>query len=272
MKKLKILINNLNFLVNQEGHEFYWDKVNRGKWEPNTFSVFDTNINNQTLFIDVGGWIGPTSLYGSQLAKKTLTLEPDPVAYIRLKENLNLNTFLKNKLKLFNVALWHKETSISLAPSDKFGDSTSSVLKVNKVYEKNISTNKSFSVKTMTFRKLLKHIDLKEYQKVFVKIDIEGAEYFLFDFLLKNLLEVQASFLVSTHPWLLGEKSKIGVFQRINQAVKHWQFCQKIKKHKFKLVTSNKGFSYIPIINSIGWILIGKMHQDILAIPSRINK
>ena len=97
MNKLKISIGKLNFWVNQDGYESYWKLVNQGKWEPETFSVFDSNINKQTLFIDIGGWIGPTTLYGAQLAKKTLSLEPDPVAFKRLEENLNLNSISEKK-------------------------------------------------------------------------------------------------------------------------------------------------------------------------------
>ena len=111
MKKLKISIGKLSFWVNQDGYESFWDLVNKGKWETETFSVFDKYINNQTLFIDIGGWIGPTSLYGAQLAKKTLSLEPDPVAFKRLKQNADLNLLAlpKKKLILLNSALWSNE-------------------------------------------------------------------------------------------------------------------------------------------------------------------
>ena len=115
MNKLKISIGNLNFWVNQDGYESYWKLVNQGKWEPETFSVFDSNIDEQTLFIDVGGWIGSTSLYAAQIAKKTIILEPDPIAFKRLKQNLglNLNILSKKNINIFNLALWYKKTSIS---------------------------------------------------------------------------------------------------------------------------------------------------------------
>ena len=41
--------------------------------------------------------------------------------------------------------------------------------------------NFSFEAETITFGKLIKITDLDEYKRVFVKIDIEGAEYELFD-------------------------------------------------------------------------------------------
>ncbi len=265
MNKLKISIGKLNFWVNQDGYESYWKLVNQGKWEPETFSVFDSNINKQTLFIDIGGWIGPTTLYGAQLAKKTLSLEPDPVAFKRLEENLNLNSISEKKIKTFNLALWFKENTISFVSETKIGDSSSSVVRDNK--NKTEFKKNTFEAQTITFSQLIEQAYLEQYKKIFVKIDIEGAEYQLFDNLIQKLSEINAIFLVSTHPWLLHKESEKGVKRRIKQAYDHWKFCQKIKKNKFKLFTSNKSYPYIPIINSIGWILIGRMHQDILAMP-----
>ena len=268
MNKLEILIGKIKFWVNQEGYESYWKLVNQGKWEPETFSVFDSNIDEQTLFIDVGGWIGSTSLYAAQIAKKTLILEPDPIAFKRLKENLdlNLNILSKKNINIFNLALWYKKTSISLSSFSQLGDSSSSIIRNSKHKKKGELINFSFEAETITFGKLIKITDLMN-TKIFVKIDIEGAEYELFDSLLDQLSKINAVFLVSTHPWLLHKNSKKSFTRRLKQALDHWKFCQKIKMNRFKLVTSNKKLPYIPILNAIGWVLIGRMHQDILAIP-----
>ena len=268
MNKLEISIGKLKFWVNQEGYESYWKLVNQGKWEPETFSVFDSNIDEQTLFIDVGGWIGSTSLYAAQIAKKTLILEPDPIAFKRLKENLDLNlNILPKNINIFNLALWYKKTSISFFSFSQPGDSSSSIIRNPKNKIKGALEKYSFEAETITFGNLIKQIDIGEYKKIFVKIDIEGAEYELFNSLLDKLSKINAVFLVSVHPWLINKNSKKGFIRRFKQALDHWKFCQKIKKNRFKLVTSNKRLPYIPIINAIGWVLIGRMHQDILAIP-----
>ena len=208
MKKLKIAIGKLNFWVNQDGYESFWDLVNKGKWETETFSVFDKYINNQTLFIDIGGWIGPTSLYGAQLAKKTLSLEPDPVAFKRLKQNADLNLLAlpKKKLILLNSALWSNEEKIIFTSDVKLGDSSSSILREIKDTSQNNFINKCFSADTISLESLLKNINFKNYSNIFIKIDIEGAEYQLFDFLLGKLSEIRANVLVSMHPWLLQKK------------------------------------------------------------------
>ena len=71
------------------------------------------------------------------------------------------------------------------------------------------------------------------------------------------------------HPWLLQKNSRKGLIRRFKQALDHWKFCQNLKKNNFKLLTSKNNLPYIPEINSIGWVLIGKMHQDILAVPKK---
>ena len=162
MNKLEILIGKIKFWVNQEGYESYWKLVNQGKWEPETFSVFDSNIDEQTLFIDVGGWIGSTSLYAAQIAKKTLILEPDPIAFKRLKENLdlNLNILSKKNINIFNLALWYKKTSISFFSFSQLGDSSSSIIR-NSKNKKGELTKFSFEAETITFDKLIKQTDLE---------------------------------------------------------------------------------------------------------------
>ena len=50
------------------------------------------------------------------------------------------------------------------------------ILKVKKECKGSIASSNSFTVKTLTFTKLLNSIDLKEYKKVFVKIDIDFLE------------------------------------------------------------------------------------------------
>ena len=159
------------------------------------------------------------------------------------------------------------ETSICFFSFSHPGDSSSSIIRNSKKKNKAELEKFSFEAKTITFGKLLKKTDLGEYKKIFVKIDIEGAEYELFDSLLGQLSKINAVFLVSAHPWLIHKNSKKGFIRRFKQALDHWKFCQKIKMNRFRLVTSNKKLPYIPILNAIGWVLIGRMHQDILAIP-----
>jgi hypothetical protein len=44
-----------------------------GTWNK-TFLLFDQFINHNTVYIDIGAWIGPIVLYASRLAKKYMLL------------------------------------------------------------------------------------------------------------------------------------------------------------------------------------------------------
>ena len=63
--------------------------------------------------------------------------------------------------------------------------------------------------------KIIKIVNVDDFDKIFVKIDIEGAEYQLFDHLIEKLSEINATFLVSTHPWLLHKKYRKGITRRL---------------------------------------------------------
>ena len=87
-------------------------------------------LNDDSIYCDVGAWIGPTVIYAAKICKQVICFEPDPIAYRYLRWNIELN-------KLTNV------TSYSLALSDRnavqrissfggeFGDSTTSLLNDN---------------------------------------------------------------------------------------------------------------------------------------------
>lgn len=67
-----------------------------------TTLIFDKYIDDKTIYIDIGAWIGPTLFYAAQIAKKSIAIEADPVAYDRLSENLRMN--VKKE--------WYKKISI----------------------------------------------------------------------------------------------------------------------------------------------------------------
>ena len=74
----QITVNNKSFFVDSTDYEYFWPAVNDGTWETDTYRIFDENIDNETLVIDIGAWVGPTVLYSAQLAKKMRRLRTRP--------------------------------------------------------------------------------------------------------------------------------------------------------------------------------------------------
>ena len=65
--------------------------------------LFLINIQTiKTIYIDIGAWIGPTLFYAAQIAKKSIAIEANPLAFDRLSENLRMN--IKKE--------WYKKISI----------------------------------------------------------------------------------------------------------------------------------------------------------------
>ncbi|MFM7445052.1 MAG: FkbM family methyltransferase, partial [Tabrizicola sp.] len=86
-----ITLGEWSFQVDPRPHHRFWKRVNSGAWEPETYAIFDRHIDDRTLFLDIGAWIGSTSLYGAQLAQRCVAFEPDPVAFAELSRNVDQN-------------------------------------------------------------------------------------------------------------------------------------------------------------------------------------
>ena len=62
--------NNLDFWVNTYSN-----------WENETFEIFDRFLDKNKIFIDIGGWIGTTCMYGSRKSKHVYSVEADKKSF-----------------------------------------------------------------------------------------------------------------------------------------------------------------------------------------------
>ena len=92
--KIKIQKNDKIFFVNSSQLNHFWAQLQLNLWESNTFKIFDTFLDSNHSYIDLGAWIGPTVLYGCQKAKFCYAIEPDPVAFKQLKNNVTRKTLV----------------------------------------------------------------------------------------------------------------------------------------------------------------------------------
>jgi FkbM family methyltransferase len=162
---LKIKINNRSFFVDKTNIVSsinHWRYINEGTWEPHTFKILEEYLNTDCSYIDMGSWIGSTVLYGSLLAKHTYAIEPDPIALISLRNNIEVNEDLKKKITLFDGAISDNTGSFSLYNS--VGESTSTL----------VGSGISINIKALSFDDFVKEYGIKDCN--FIKMDIEGAE------------------------------------------------------------------------------------------------
>lgn len=168
---MEIKLNKHSFTINPGSNRFFWKKINTIDWEPDSFRVFDYFINSESVVFDIGSWSGVLSLYAAKTAKKVHAIDPDPVCFRELCSNINLNPDICHKIIAYQEAIYFKEVQMKLHARTTYGASSTSVLqrKRDKV--------SSFKINTTTLNKFIETHNIKQVN--FIKIDIEGAEFFI---------------------------------------------------------------------------------------------
>lgn len=168
----------------------FWSNVQDNKWESNTFTIFDKFLDKNYSFIDIGAWIGPTVLYGCQIAKHCYAVEPDPVALKNLEKNIELNPGLKNKITLFKGCLSDTNGIIDLYCRASFGNSLSGILFKQ--------LRRSVKVNSLIFDTFINKYNIKDCN--FIKIDIEGGEIIVLPTMLDFIKSYKPTLHLSLHP------------------------------------------------------------------------
>jgi FkbM family methyltransferase len=172
----------INFILNEENnekiHNFNWfvDVLKSQKWEPFTFEVFDKLKNEKKVAIDIGGWIGPTTIFLSKKFKEVVTIEADIVAFESLTKNLKDN-FCEN-VTLHNKAFHNSNTNSiffgvnSFQFEPIFGSSTSQT-------KTQSDDNTDYEIETINIFDILKEVDPNDIG--LIKVDIEGGDEDVFE-------------------------------------------------------------------------------------------
>ena len=199
MKEIKI--NKKSFFVTGPDAPHvknFWVNVNDNNWETDAYRIFDEFLDKEHSYIDIGAWVGPTVLYGAQLAKHTYAIEPDAIAFAALEENIDLNPHLKNKITLFNGCIANISGEVKLLTMTDFGDSMSSI---------SFSNPKDYSiVKSLTLDEFIKSNNVKNCN--FIKMDIEGGEALVLSDMKEYLRKNKSTLFLSLHPFWFKDKEK----------------------------------------------------------------
>lgn len=183
---------NINFQSDEDYFKNQWLDIESGKLEPLTFNIFTDYIHNDGIFIDIGAYIGYTTLYGSLLAKKAYAFEPDPIAFEHLRLNLLSNPNITN-LDIYNEAIGAEEGKVNIKSTAHGGNSGSSIL-IN-------DYKSSWEVKLTNIISFLDKVHTNE--PIFIKMDIEGYEYILLPKIINLLKEHKPTLFLSIHPQII---------------------------------------------------------------------
>lgn len=224
-------IPNFNWLMN-----YPFDK-----WETNTFSVFDRKKNLDKKAIDVGAWIGATTIWLSKNFKSVIAIEPDGVAIDALTKNLQLNDC--SNVEILNKALTEstkeeyyigRNKFLTNDPYNGFGNSTSQVKNTKIAFD-------DYIIKTICLSDLIsKDVSL-------IKIDIEGGEEKIFNSLVEICSKFCIDIFISFHfDWW--ENKDLSRFDET------FSLCKKITFENS--VIENQNFSSKIVENPFGSFLI----------------
>lgn len=224
--KIKIEKNDKTFFVDSSNNASFWAQLQVGVWEPETFKIFDIFLDKNHSYIDLGAWIGPTVLYGCQNAKFCYAVEPDPIAFKYLKNNIDLNYQLHPRIKLSNKCITNFSGITHLTPKSKEGgDSMSSV-----VFEK---STESWKVNGITFHQFILENSINDCN--FVKMDIEGGEFIVLPTMEKFLDKEKPTIHLSLHAPLI--KNPRDSLKKIHEIISKYNFV-----YDNKLKTLEKEF------------------------------
>jgi FkbM family methyltransferase len=175
-KYLKIYKNNELFLIenNESNQNLYFWKNTYSQWENETFEIFDKYLSKDKIFIDIGGWIGTTSMYGARKSKHVYSIESDKYSVNDMI--INLKTNCKNNYTVIDKAIFNVDNikikfgkNIHLENS-KMNDSTS------QIYGDDTITNEYYLADTITIEKIVEKYQIDVSEISLIKVDIEGGE------------------------------------------------------------------------------------------------
>jgi FkbM family methyltransferase len=156
----------IEFVVSDNpDYQSFWG-IDRWGWTE--YDAIHTYSKDCEIFIDVGAWIGPITLFAAKLYNKVYSFEPDVIAFDELKTNVEINSFTNVELNKYAVS--DKKGSIRLGGlGSTIGQSTTGVF----------GDADAFEIDCDSLRSVFETRKVPSY--AFLKIDIEGGEYCLFD-------------------------------------------------------------------------------------------
>jgi FkbM family methyltransferase len=198
-KYSRIQKNDELFLIeNNEGNPNlpFWKDI-YSQWERETFDVFDRCLSKDKVFIDIGGWIGTTAMYGSRKSKHVYSVEADNNSFRDMSANLKTNCI--NNYTLINKAIFNKDNveikfgkNVHLENS-KMNDSTS------QIYSDDTVTSEYYITETITIGSLIEKYKIDVSEISLIKVDIEGGEENILDELFDIHVKYGVSLYVSFH-------------------------------------------------------------------------
>jgi FkbM family methyltransferase len=196
---LKINRNNEFFLIenNENNPNLSFWKNTYEKWENNTFQIFDEYLSKDKIFIDIGGWIGTTSMYGSRKSKHVYCIEADRKSVDDLLINMRNNC--DDNYTLINKAIYHIDDLKIKFGKNKFISGSTMNNSTSQIYTTNDESDEFYLIETITLEGIIKKYQIDPTEISLIKVDIEGGEENILDDLFKIYAQYKIPMWISFH-------------------------------------------------------------------------
>jgi FkbM family methyltransferase len=162
----------------EQFHDWFWQVAYpSGKWEPGTQRLLEEILHPGDLFVDIGAWIGPVTLWAVECGSQVIAVEPDPVALPELRR------VTPESVEIWEGAVAVQPGTAKLTAPGKLGISGSRLAAEGEV-----------EVRTWTLPEIL-----ADRKPALVKIDIEGYEIDLLPKVAPYLAELGVPLQVALH-------------------------------------------------------------------------
>lgn len=208
-ESLKVSIDDKQFEVAAEPADF-WRWVTEGRYNAE-WAILKALLRPEHTFIDLGAWVGSHSLYASTIVKHTYAVEPDPVAFKILEQNVK-----GLPINICQAAITGHKGTVTLG-SGLLGASTT---RENPLGGGGIGAwepGQEFEIECATLREFVRDIP----EPYFIKMDVEGAE----EEILKDVdffAEHKPTVYLECHPfWWKNEPATWERIRKIGKLYKH---------------------------------------------------
>ena len=187
---------------------WFWKEYNETNWEERTLEIYKQYLNKNTVYIDIGTWLGVTIFYANEIGCKSIYgVEANPLSYELTSSNCILNDI---NAHLENIAITDKSGMVHFGSTNTNETSSASSLRGDK-----------FLVQGKTFTEYLKD---KPKDNLFVKIDIEGAE----ELIVSELKQIKGYIWLSIHVPFISDKERF-----YKELSKYNVLCDNLKERIF---------------------------------------
>ena len=166
-------------------------------WEPELHDIMDRILHKDKIFIDIGGWIGTTCIYGSLLSKYVYTVEADPLSFKDMVTNGSLN---RRNITFVERAIYDKSDADVYIGKNRFGCGERLNESTSQLYsEGDAGIEDCVTVKSLSIPDLFSRYTIDPTQVSLVKVDISGGEEHILDDLGELYLKYKIPLYVSFH-------------------------------------------------------------------------